>query len=558
MRLSRLFSKNFSKALLLLCLGVTLALKSHAGTSSDNDVDLQSSVEQSTPSLEQESRPQISEQLAEQIRLSEERQNATDRASLQKEIHVLMLEKARIERQKASVLESLAQRTFWIQCLIGFLALMMLGSLLVFWRFYSAERFQHGLSEIGNTLKQFHDSLFSFTDTHQLLPESTIPPFFSHNTKTENAGNIGAITKMPGIIPKQEHAETTSGKPLGFGLEPGTGIGLNNGKQDELTGVKGFVDAWLRVYKPGDSYVDQVAEINAKQAKTPVGLLHKIDVHRNANDRASYDSVRKEIKKLFNISVKPWHAMANVETSELKDFPHVIDKILQLWPSNEIELYLERLLKNSRVGPRKGFDPKVYEKIESLLTLAKNPKRPRQLHELREIHEAAFLFVPIERKVSHNSIEPMTEQAQALVMEPVARLEKASVAAETPIATRPVVVAAKTTPTSSVTVKPVEAISKVSAAMPILSPIAQTKPSIPDHRTNAQSEEKFLLSPYEVRLKLAVAYLEIGDSEGACLLLEDVIRDAPEDQKQHAQRLLLSIEEKQVRYCGNSEEIYFN
>ncbi len=81
---------------------------------------------------------------------------------------------------------------------------------------------------------------------------------------------------------------------------------------------------------------------------------------------------------------------------------------------------------------------------------------------------------------------------------------------------------------------------------------------IPDQRTNAQPEEKFLLSPYEVRLKLAVAYLEIGDSEGACLLLEDVIRDAPEDQKQHAQRLLLSIEAKQVRYCGNSEEIYFN
>ena len=39
-------------------------------------------------------------------------------------------------------------------------------------------------------------------------------------------------------------------------------------------------------------------------------------------------------------------------------------------------------------------------------------------------------------------------------------------------------------------------------------------------------EDKFMLSPFEVRIKLAVAYTEIGDHEGAILLLEEVIQDA--------------------------------
>lgn len=553
------------------CLSAFLNVEATAAARSDNEVELIVGNERSEIASAQENNERFNDSSREnintQLRILDSDQRATERANLQREINQLLMENVRINREKALVLENASQRTFWIQCLIGFLMLVMLVSLSVFWRFYTDHRFQLGLSEIGDSLKQFQDSIFSFTDTNtntQLQAESTMPSFFSHEPKVESAS---VISKMPGIAPRQGQDQPKS--EGGFGLEPGTSIRTGtivapNGAQEEMKGVKGFVDAWLRVYKPGDSYVDQVAEIHAKQPKSPLGLLHKIDVHRNANDRSSYDMVRKEIKKLFNISVKPWHAMANVESSDLADYPHVIDKILQLWPSHEIELYLERLLKNSRVGPRKGFDLSVYEKIESLLTLAKDPKRPRSLQELRALPDAAFLFVPIERKVSHNSIEPMTEQAQALAPIQTPRVEKKSVV-PTPIATTPpAIVPAKQTTTTGVTAKPAEQVAKVLAPaqtpIPIPIPTAAkiTKPSIPDHRTNAHPEEKFLLSPYEVRLKLAVAYLEIGDSEGACLLLEDVIRDAPADQKFHAQRLLQSIEEKQVRFCGNSEDIYFN
>ena len=48
------------------------------------------------------------------------------------------------------------------------------------------------------------------------------------------------------------------------------------------------------------------------------------------------------------------------------------------------------------------------------------------------------------------------------------------------------------------------------------------------------------ISPITIKLKLAIAYQDIGDSEGAVLLLEEVINEGSEEEAEQA-RMMLSL-----------------
>lgn len=435
------------------------------------------------------------------------------RAMLQQELRTLLAENSRINQEKIHYLETQSQRVFWTQCLIGFLVLMMLVSLFSFWRLHVQHKFQHGIDALTTSLKHFQDSVFSlsFIDTTQLSPASNISSF-----------QIST--------PDTEHPNTQNNSAFRKTLNPNT---LTRG--DELSEIRGFFDAWLNVYKPGDPRYEE-ALAAANKPESPRLWLQMLDGFLQNKDQHGFETISKEIKKFFNVKLHAWQADAKDEKKQLSDYPHVVNKIIELWPTDGVVIYLERLLNNSRMNPREGFDLPIFEQLESLFELAQRPDRPRRLPHLKRLGIADFLFqAPAPTPTPTQSVEP-----DNLAVQSITNLMPTDIAPP------------------QVDETPLSLSASDSAYHPV--PIAVTELSVAPQVQQTVAEvvdEDSLFAANEVRLQLALAYREIADTEGACLLLEDVMREASPAQQEQARHMLAEIEQKQARICGDSEAIYF-
>lgn len=529
------------------------------------------------------------------------------RDALQKQMNNLLLENAEINRKRIQLLESDKRKVFWTQSLVIFLIVAMLAALVTFWRIHASNMLNRGISALSNTLSNFQDSFFNFVDTTQLATNSSVSSFqmnaefpnsdavidFDLNLNTTNkrdavrnkTTNIASdyfVEELDNDMSFEQHLISKTGAAIKEADQVANqvreGIAKNDEAPqhkttDEFFAVKGYVDSWLRVYQPSDSdsITDQqdkapieastAAELEAKDLEkapdspaiaakkayaakpaSPRGLLAQLDSCRANNDAETYQQVYREIKKLFNLKLEPWEMLGTIEQKQLSDFPHIINKILELWHSDEVEVYLERLLSNSRINPREGFDLPIYQKLEDLLELARTPERPRDLQQLKKIERAAFLFVPlpvIDQTINQTEID---NRRKTLVQEKFAAKAEPALKIDDELSYRN-----KLNSNRSLEAM----ITPEIGALDVDSPHAPTTSSAENAALEEPSpinmqEDKFLLSPFEVRIKLAVAYTEMGDSEGAILLLEEVIDDAPPGQRKHAERLLKYIQDKKA------------
>lgn len=439
-------------------------------------------------------------------------QNKEIKAALHQELKTLLDENININKEKKTLLEDAEQKAFWIQSLVFFLTAIMVITLISFWRFHAQRIFRRGLDEITTSLRTFQDSVISFIDTTQLDTATTVSSFQAQ-VPTQAAPRQTTINE-----PSAQKQPTDFTPP------------------DEVTNTtKGFFDAWLRVYKPGEDYVKQAEAALKNKPKSPDAWLQMIQSFRNTNDYFHFESLRTEIKKFFNIKIEAWNETPPQEIRSIADYPHVQQKIIDAWPGNDIVTVLDRLLLNSRLSAREGFDLALYQNLEGLLSLAKDAQRPLQIADLKEHPVAAFLFamptsIANEKPSPSSQIDKAHRLPPASPQVPLELINTATARASIP-----------TAPSSNEVTKQTPREPK-----PVQTRHEEIK--APQKLEVAQSENRVLLSAYEVRLKLALAYLDIGDTEGACLLLEDVINDAPPDQQRHARKLLSEIEVKRTKY----------
>jgi FimV-like protein len=317
------------------------------------------------------------------------------------------------------------------------------------------------------------------------------------------------------------------------------------------------------VYKPGDPrYEEALAAANKPESAKP--WLQMLDSFRQSRDHSGFESIRKEIKKFFNIKINSWEARPHGENEQkqLSDYPHIVQKILDLWPSDEVVIYLERLLYNSRMSPREGFELTMFQQLESLLELASREDRPRHVQQLKRIGIADFLFRSPSVTNTPNKPQSSVQTAPAnttsmasqqetaphakVTVAEISASSQAKIAVDNNLLTKPEKTSlAKQTPVAQQAATPAQ---KQTTPSPTRAPVTQA----------GENDEKSQFNANEVRLKLASAYLEIGDTEGACLLLEDVIKEAVPTQQAHARRLLADIEKKQARICDDNEKVYFH
>ncbi len=529
------------------------------------------------------------------------------RDALQKQMNTLLLENAEINRKRIELLESDKRKVFWTQSLVVFLILAMAVALFSFWRLHAARMINNSLAAISDTLSNFQDSFFNLVDTTQLASNTSVSSFqmpvempssepkLDHDLnlqansrreltrqKTTNISSdyfveeLNSTSQFGAAVDAQIEADALQAAAAAAAAEQedttSSNIDAEANQQkspDEFFAVKGYVDSWLRVYKPSDSaeesaskdtpqataspekqlpYAAAIAARKAVAAKpeSPRAMLARLDSCRANNDADGYEKVYKDIKKLFNLKLEPWEMLGEVEQKQLSDFPHVINKILELWQSDDVVVYLERLLSNSRINPREGFDLAIYQSLEDLLELARTEDRPRDLQQLKKLERAAFLFVPLptnkvsEAQISANDGQQKNTTATTRA-EPALKIDSSLSYGNSKIKSSKL--EAMITPEFGALDAAIPSVAEV-PSLPALKPSLTIEAAKP-------SEDKFLLSPFEVRIKLAVAYTEMGDSEGAILLLEEVIHDAPPSQRKHAERLLKEIQDKKARLENN-------
>jgi hypothetical protein len=85
-----------------------------------------------------------------------------------------------------------------------------------------------------------------------------------------------------------------------------------------------------------------------------------------------------------------------------KKYPHVLEKIISLWDTQDAEDYLNDLLKPTYSGGRhgrEGFHEQAWDEILHLLTLLKKPRPRQSLKDTSEDKSSSFSLLSMLKDV---------------------------------------------------------------------------------------------------------------------------------------------------------------
>lgn len=110
-----------------------------------------------------------------------------------------------------------------------------------------------------------------------------------------------------------------------------------------------------------------------RQAPTesPVPWLLLLDLlHRNGNTEA-YTAASAECRRYFNVNLSAHPASQDGESSQgLEAYPHLLEKLVEVWNTPELDAFLHDLIYDDRGGTRIGFEPHAYRDILMLRAVA--------------------------------------------------------------------------------------------------------------------------------------------------------------------------------------------
>ncbi|MFA5172420.1 MAG: hypothetical protein WC426_12730 [Sulfuriferula sp.] len=97
----------------------------------------------------------------------------------------------------------------------------------------------------------------------------------------------------------------------------------------------------------------------------PAVWLMLLGIYRQQENRPAFDEALVAFNADFNLASPTWDDIAQPEQEGegLFAMPHVLSKIVTLWPSHECHDYLSELLYDDRQGTRQGFRLDVYRDI---------------------------------------------------------------------------------------------------------------------------------------------------------------------------------------------------
>lgn len=104
--------------------------------------------------------------------------------------------------------------------------------------------------------------------------------------------------------------------------------------------------------------------------------LYLLEIFRKINSKEAFEQYAKSLHQTFNVMTPVWYEnelattnAAIVVSQHLEDFPHIIEKLDAVWPSELASVYLRSLITDNRDGERTGFSKSVLDEILMLIAL---------------------------------------------------------------------------------------------------------------------------------------------------------------------------------------------
>jgi pilus assembly protein FimV len=342
-------------------------------------------------------------------------------------------------------------------------------------------------------------------------------------------------------------------------------------KAEEISDVVELAEAWMALNDPHKvlELLDPFSAV--EHPESPLPWLCLLEVYRTLGQQDKYEAILERITSRFNVRLAPWDKEADSEPPKsLADYPHISETILSLWENTgEAVAYMKQLQRDNRHGTRAGFDLPVYRDILKLISLAEHgevsngkavmsekayailfpdPEQIAAAHEARQRAAAPNIAVPVagspEALAAAKALLPVrpkyitTAYKRPVLTDGVVQNKPGSApqppAAPAPVARPTVAATAQAAPPVAKTFAPATPrfpavdVPAPAAAQPVLAR------ALLDHHDDDSS-------PIGIKLHLAVAYYDIGDKEGAYVLLDEVVKEGTAAEADQAKKLLAKL-----------------
>lgn len=292
---------------------------------------------------------------------------------------------------------------------------------------------------------------------------------------------------------------------------------------------------------------------------SPVPWIYLLDLYRVTGQRENYRALAGHMKSKFNTNAPAWDEEgAEAAPRSLRDHPHVVQAIEDLWEGEEIVSYLENLLLDEREGARVGFDLAVYREIIHLIGVARDPETPRRREQLSFDEPQPRLISQTVRMPSAKPAKsaPLITDEEADVFDRATSLQATS----RQVSMKPLLPKAparEAAPAAAPGLAPndlaVEMELPSPVVAPVVAPVAVQPASVAGSGVNEPAKEaikdavKADANPVDEaertadmarKLDLVLAYQEIGEHVGARVLLEEVIQGGSPLQVEKARAML--------------------
>ncbi|MBN8283113.1 MAG: hypothetical protein J0L98_08015 [Zoogloea sp.] len=256
----------------------------------------------------------------------------------------------------------------WAAPLGGLLAVLVGGGALIYLR-----RRRHNTADSPVTTEaEFHTTLqhpgpFADTESSGLKPPAA-------KTTTTAMGGKSALPEMrkpvvsTGTSPSADTASAEWAEPT---FAPAHPIPFDEtvDEHDSALELAEIMMSFGRTQGAAETLADYIRN-NPRQAVKP--WLKLLEVYHVAGMRAEFEALTRQLNKTFNVKMIGWgdfKVVVNGAAETVEQMPHVVQRLQELWGTQEAQAYIHQILRDNRNGTRQGFPLTVVEELLLLLAI---------------------------------------------------------------------------------------------------------------------------------------------------------------------------------------------
>ena len=199
---------------------------------------------------------------------------------------------------------------------------------------------------------------------------ASAPPHTISRPKREEPAEMRAMPPVQHSVAPQPPADT-SAEWVDPTFAPPHPIPFDEtvDEQDSALELAEIMMSFGRTQGAAETLADYIRN-NPRQAVKP--WLKLLDVYHVAGMRAEFEALTRQLNKTFNVKMVSWNDFKAVRTApadSVEQMPHIIQRLQELWGTQEAQAYIHQILRDNRDGTRQGFPLSVVEELLLLLSI---------------------------------------------------------------------------------------------------------------------------------------------------------------------------------------------